>query len=207
MDVTHDGTLASGRGTLEEACQTIQDLEGAAAGFTTYADQETAWKLASRAAQATALPLMVSLGVGSRDQNQMQPTAENPYFNADTMIPAAELLQETGVQFLRAVGDATPSYSSALVAAIAGMDVVQTEQKQKQAQKKTQQDLAAFIAEARAKVSKAIQSPEHPMTMGDSAEGAGSSDAIEGAKNPEREKGSADKGLSASTQDIKDLTE
>ena len=51
------------------------------------------------------------------------PTDQNPYPTPDELFNAACALQKVGVQFLRAVGAATPAYTGALNAAVHGMDV------------------------------------------------------------------------------------
>ena len=123
VDVDGEGMLANGRDTLEEACAVMADFEASVAGFATAAGQDAACALARRAAAACDLPLMASLQVGRRDARQQGPTAENPYYCPDAMVAAADALRAAGVQFLRAVGDATPAYTGALVATTTGLDV------------------------------------------------------------------------------------
>lgn len=123
VDVDGEGMLANGRDTLEEACAVMADFEASAAGFATAAGQDESCALARRAAAACDLPLMASLVVGRRDARQQGPTTENPYYCPDAMVAAADALRAAGVQFLRAVGDATPAYTGALVATTAGLDV------------------------------------------------------------------------------------
>ncbi|WP_165056664.1 MULTISPECIES: homocysteine S-methyltransferase family protein [unclassified Adlercreutzia] len=124
VDVAADGTLRSGRGTLEEAMGIMEDLGADVAGFSTCAPQEAAVDLARRAANATALPLLAQLEVRERNARQQGPTPENPYYVPDAMVAAVDALRAAGVQFLRAVGDATPAYSGALVATTMGLDAV-----------------------------------------------------------------------------------
>lgn len=129
VDVSADGSLASGRGTLAEAAAVMADLGASVAGFATLADPIAAERLADGAREALAaqgadLSLMASLVVAERDPRQQGPTAENPYYAPDTMLAAAGALRSAGVQFLRAVGDATPAYTGVLAAATAGQDVV-----------------------------------------------------------------------------------
>ena len=129
VDVSADGSLASGRGTLAEAAAVMADLGASVAGFATLADPIAAERLADGAREALAaqgadLSLMASLVVAERDPRQQGPTAENPYYAPDTMLAAAGALRSAGVQFLRAAGDATPAYTGVLAAATAGQDVV-----------------------------------------------------------------------------------
>ena len=128
VDVTADGMLASGRGTLAEAVAVMADLGASVAGFATLADPASAARLADGAREALAaqgadLSLMATLVVTERDSRQQGPTAENPYYTPDTMLAAAGALRSAGVQFLRAAGDATPAYTGVLAAAVAGQDV------------------------------------------------------------------------------------
>ncbi|MEC4175132.1 homocysteine S-methyltransferase family protein [Adlercreutzia sp. R7] len=129
VDVTADGALASGRGTLAEAVDVMVEFGAAVAGFTTLAEPTVATALAASvrdhlAAQGADLCVLASLVVGDRNSKQQGPTAENPYCTADTMMAAAADLRAAGVQFLRAAGDATPAYTGVLAATVAGQDVV-----------------------------------------------------------------------------------
>lgn len=129
VDVTVDGALASDRGSLSEAVDVMAEFGAAAAGFATLAEPTAAAALASSvhdrlASQGADLCVLASLVVGDRDPKQQGPTAENPYYVPDTMMPAAADLRAAGVQFLRAEGDATPAYTGVLAAAVAGQDVV-----------------------------------------------------------------------------------
>ena len=122
VDVRADGVLASGRGTIEEAAAVMDEYGAAVAGLRTGAPQQVAAVLAGRLAAASCLPLLAQLSVVERDERQEAPTDANPYYIPDTMVDAAAALRAAGVQFLRAVGDATPAYTGALVAAVLGLD-------------------------------------------------------------------------------------
>lgn len=122
VDVRADGVLASGRGTIEEAAAVMDEYGAAVAGLRTGAPQQVAAVLAGRLAAASCLPLLAQLSVAERDERQEAPTDANPYYIPDTMVDAAAALRAAGVQFLRAVGDATPAYTGALVAAVLGLD-------------------------------------------------------------------------------------
>jgi hypothetical protein len=52
------------------------------------------------------------------------PTFDSLHSAADEMVDAAYALRAAGVQFVRAAGQATPSYTAALVAALEGLDVI-----------------------------------------------------------------------------------
>ena len=123
VDVADDGTLSSGRGTLDEAVAVMDEYGATVAGFETRADAEVAAGLVRRMAQACDLPLLVQLAVAEHDPKQGEPTKENPYYCPDVMVQAAARLRGAGAQFLRATGEATPAYTGALAAAVTGFDV------------------------------------------------------------------------------------
>lgn len=123
VDVLADGTLASGRGTLEEACSIMGEYGASVAGFSTACGIEAACALAKRAEAACDLPILVQLEVAEHKPKQGGPTDANPYYCPDAVVDAAVRLRASGVQFLRATGAATPAYTGALAATTAGLDV------------------------------------------------------------------------------------
>lgn len=110
--------------TLEDAVCAMNDLGADVVGFSTDAPADEAVRLLDRVRAVCDLPTLVQLEVRSRDAEQAAATSENPYFEPDTMVDAADVLRDAGVQFLRAIGDVTPAYTGALVAATDKMDVV-----------------------------------------------------------------------------------
>ena len=125
VDVDADGTLTSFAAngvsvgeTLEEAIQAASELGAAAVGFCTDASAAKAASLANRLASVTDLPKMVQLYVRSADG-----ACAEPYADADDIVEAAESLQASGIQFLRACGYAPASYAGALVAVTEATDV------------------------------------------------------------------------------------
>lgn len=123
VDVLADGTLASGRGTLEEACAIMGEYGASVAGFSTACGIGDACALAKRAEAACDLPILVQLAVAEHKPKQGGPTDANPYYCPDAVVDAAVRLRASGVQFLRATGAATPAYTGALAATTAGLDV------------------------------------------------------------------------------------
>lgn len=123
VDVLADGTLASGRGTLEEACSIMGEYGASVAGFSTASGIEDACALAKRAEAVCDLPILVQLEVAEHKPKQGGPTDANPYYCPDVVVDAAVRLRASGVQFLRATGAATPAYTGALAATTAGLDV------------------------------------------------------------------------------------
>lgn len=117
-----EGNLPRG-GSLEEAVALMQEYGAAVAGFQTALEPAKAAVLARRAAGACSLPLLVQVAVGEVNARQFDATAENPYYQPDEMVKAAAHLHASGVQFLRATGAATASYTGALAATVGGLDV------------------------------------------------------------------------------------
>lgn len=110
--------------TIEEAAAAMADLGADVAGFATAAAPDTAVQLLDRIHAACDLPTLVQLDIRHRDPEQEAPTPDNPYCDPDTMVDAADVLRDAGAQFLRAIGDVTPAYTGALVAATDKLDVV-----------------------------------------------------------------------------------
>lgn len=121
--VNPDGTVASGEGTVEDAAAMMEEYGAQVAGIRTSADADTACKLAKRVIAACDLPVLVELDVAEVKPRQGRATEKNPYYCADVMVEAAAKLRRTGIQFLRAVGAATPAYTGALAVATGGFDV------------------------------------------------------------------------------------
>lgn len=124
VDVDAAGMLPDGRTSIEEAVAEMAEYGASVAGFESAAPEDALIAVARRAAAACDLPLVAQLHVARRDPKQGEPTEENPYYCADTMVSAALALRAAGVQFLRATGDASPAYTGALAAAVMGLDVV-----------------------------------------------------------------------------------
>lgn len=122
VDVLEDGVLASGRGTLEEACAIMGEYGASVAGFATTGGIEEACALAKRVEASCDLPVLAQLVVVEHKPKQGGPTKENPYYCPDAVVDAAVRLRASGVQFLRATGAATPAYTGALAATTAGLD-------------------------------------------------------------------------------------
>jgi 5-methyltetrahydrofolate--homocysteine methyltransferase len=129
VTVNAEGGLTSGRGTWGEVVALMAEYGASVAGFESTADVTHVVQLLKeaqevQAMQGTDLCLMTSFNVFDIDQAQQGPTPENPYYVADTMLPAAICVREAGCQFLRATGAATPAYTATLAAATSGLDVL-----------------------------------------------------------------------------------
>ena len=155
VDVADDGTLSSGRGTLDEAVAVMDEYGATVAGFETRADAEVAAGLVRRMAQACDLPLLVQLAVAEHDPKQGEPTKENPYYCPDVMVQAAARLRGAGAQFLRATGEATPAYTGALAAAVTGFDVADVADAA--SPEPDEEALEDLLAAARAEIAAAIK--------------------------------------------------
>ncbi len=99
--------------TLEEALAVMAEYGANAVGFRTDADPSVVTQLVQRGLQSVYLPQMVQLFV----------RPDGPYHTPDDAFDAACALADEGVQFLRATGAATPVFTGALAAAVAGHDV------------------------------------------------------------------------------------
>lgn len=124
IDVEADGTISRRDQPIEEAVSLMAEYGASVVGFATAAPLDETVELAKRVRAVWDGPLLVQLAVRKHDPKQGVATKENPYYCPDVMIEAATKLRGAGVQFLRATGAATPSYTGALVAASAGFDVV-----------------------------------------------------------------------------------
>lgn len=132
VDVREDAVLASGRGTLLDAVVAMAEYEASVAGFCTPAPLEAAVALAREAAGATPLPLLAQLEVSGRGEREGRGLrlGRGSYegganYTPDDMVAAADALRAADVQFLRAVGEATPAYTGALAASTLGLDAAQ----------------------------------------------------------------------------------
>lgn len=116
--------------TLEDAIRIMEDCGAQVAGFSTGAQPEVACEMVRLIVDCCTLPVLAQLEVREplrNDDEECEPTPENPYCDPDTMVDAASQLRACGVQFLRACGNATPSYTGALVASTIGDKVVSEE--------------------------------------------------------------------------------
>ena len=118
------GRLKGSIPDIAEAAAMMAEYGADVVGFESAAPLCQVLETAQKLRQAVHVPLLVQLAVGKNNPKQQRETAENPYFCPDTMIGAATQLRAAGVQFLRASGNATASYTGALVAASDGFDVV-----------------------------------------------------------------------------------
>ncbi len=101
------------REALEEALAVMAEYGANAVGFRTDADPSVVTQLIQRSSQSVYLPQMVQLFV----------RPDGPYHTPDDAFDAACTFADAGVQFLRATGAATPVFTGALAAAVAGHDV------------------------------------------------------------------------------------
>ncbi len=126
VEVDEQGVLASGRAQVEDAAAVMVEYGASVAGFSASCSVDAAARIAQRMARACGLPLCAELRVPEHDpalRGRLGKSAM-PYETPDELATAALRLRSAGVQFLRAVGQATPAYTGALVAATAGHDVV-----------------------------------------------------------------------------------
>ena len=131
VNLDADGKMVGRETAWAEAVAVMADLEADVIGFSTAAAPDTVLPLVEQAAKMVDLPILVQLQVGEHDPRDVNPgfrpveiTPDNPYRTSDAIFDAAGELLAAGVQFLRAVGQATPSYTGALVIAGDGRDCV-----------------------------------------------------------------------------------
>ena len=129
VNLDAEGRIEGRRATWDEALAAMIELEADVVGFATAAPLEVVLPLVERAVELCDLPLLVQLRVGEHDPRDVNPgfrpvdiTPDNPYRTADAIFDAGTALLDAGVQFLRAIGHATPSYTGALVIAGDGRD-------------------------------------------------------------------------------------
>ena len=102
------------------ACEYGADVVGIRSGLPI----EELEPLVKTVKECSTKPLLVELIVNEPNSGQLNPTRDNPYYYPDSFIDAGLKLQQWGVQFVRGAGNATPSYTGALVAALSGKDVL-----------------------------------------------------------------------------------
>lgn len=123
VDAADDGTFAGGRESVEDAARLAMEFEADAFGFRAAAEPAALRTLARRVSEATPLPLLVQVDVPEPPARRPRLNPE-PFDSPDGMVAVARDLRAAGAQFLRAVGKATPAYTGALAASVAGLDCV-----------------------------------------------------------------------------------
>lgn len=116
------GCLLDGT-SLEDAVSVCDSLDADVIGVMSGALPTVLVSYARTMRKVTGKPLLFDIVINRIDSRQFEPTEENAYPTADSLFAAACALQQEGVQFLRASGNATPSYTGALNAAVLGNDV------------------------------------------------------------------------------------
>lgn len=124
FELTDEGALPSGSHTLAEAVRLVDEYGADVIGIISGARLESLEAYVGVLREATSKPLLVELVVRELIERALNPDKDNPYYSPDTMVEAALKLHAWGVQFLRASGMASPAYTGALVATLAGLDVV-----------------------------------------------------------------------------------
>ena len=123
FDLDAEACLPSRSHELLEAVKLACEYGADVVGFRTALGPERASTLLDVLTAGIDAPLLVELTVGSPDRRQALPTPGNPYPRVDHIVDAALKLRRHGVQFVRAVGNATPAYTGSLVALLSGLDV------------------------------------------------------------------------------------
>lgn len=122
-ELTDEGMLPSESHSLEDAIRLADEYGADVIGIVTGARLERVETFVNAMRAATDKPLLVELVVRELIERALDPAKDNPYYSPHTMVEAAPALQAWGVQFVRAAGMASPAYTGALVATLAGLDV------------------------------------------------------------------------------------
>lgn len=120
VDVDEDGYMADRGVPVEDAVGVMVEYEASVLGVRMASDPASMAAVVRRMAKVAELPIMVQLAVKPEEGQLPRHTHESPYWHPDTMLQAALTLRAAGVQFLRAVGNPTPTYTGALVASTMG---------------------------------------------------------------------------------------
>ncbi len=181
VDVDAQGLMPSGE-TLREAAAVMAEYGAQVAGFQTAAALDDACRIAADLAEATCLPMLAQLEVhpaaggliGDIDaaatmeelastvaaaasaQGETALGDKAPYAQPEDMMDAACALRAAGVQFLRATGKATLSYTGALVAATDDLDVADTPARPAEPAPASPLPVEDLAAQLRAKVAAAL---------------------------------------------------
>ena len=116
-------------GQWPEAIDVMLEYGTAVVGFETPDFIDAAVEYARVAVAQTNLPVLAQLQVEQKPETGLPkpkglvPLSDICEYTPDTMELAAAKLYATGVQFLRATGAATPSFTAAMAATVAGLDV------------------------------------------------------------------------------------
>ena len=119
-----DKGLLSKKYALSDAVAMAEEYGANVVGIQTGAPLDELEALVADVREHCSVPLLVEIKVNEPNSSQLNATRENPYFYPDSFIELGLALQKWGVQFVRAVGNATPSYTGALVATLSGKDVL-----------------------------------------------------------------------------------
>ncbi len=122
--IDENGNLAGRNQTVEEAVQIMEEFGADVVGVRTGADIDHVVSVVSRMAKATDLPILVQLDVKPETSRLPKMDHDSCYWHPDVMVQVAIRLRAAGAQFLRATGEATPSFTGALAAASMGSDSI-----------------------------------------------------------------------------------
>ena len=120
VDVDGEGNLISADVPVERLLDVMVEYGADVVGMRTSSSPEAAAAVVQRIAKAADLPILVQLAVKPEESRLPRHIHESPYWHPDTMMQATAVLRAAGVQFLRAVGEPTPTYTGALVASTMG---------------------------------------------------------------------------------------
>ena len=108
---------------LHEALNVMAEYGASVLGVQTSAPISCACEMVQYAKSQYNLPILVQLEVQTSAKAKNANACSSAYTHPQDMFDAAPSLHRAGVQFLRAAGNATPAFASALAASCAGVDV------------------------------------------------------------------------------------
>ena len=121
IDAASDGSLASGRGTIEDAAAVAAEYGANAFGIATGAPIDAACDLVRRCSAASSLPVIAEIDVREGERRTPSALQVPTVPTADELARVALELRAAGAEFLRAGGLATPAYTGALAAVVTGL--------------------------------------------------------------------------------------
>ena len=110
--------------TLAEAASLCDEYGADVIGVRSECSQEELVAMARILTTTTAKPLIFEIDVRFKGPSHPGAPRSGTWAYPDSLMEVALALRSAGVQFLRAVGQATPAYTGALLAAVTGHDVV-----------------------------------------------------------------------------------
>lgn len=124
VSVDGEGRVVGCGASVESIVEVMAEYEASVVGVAMDAELDQVEEVVHRLASTCDLPILVQLAVHPETSRLPKHTHESAFWHPDTMLEAASRLRAAGAQFLRAAGQATPTYTGALVAASSQLSTV-----------------------------------------------------------------------------------